>query len=112
MNIIQYPGCGQFSSKASIVAVDTSTGRVCGVSLASMVSETSGHVTQLCILPETRGTRLGYELLRQSMLRLNDLGCQSISLTVTATNTEALRLYESVGFSVNSLFPALVWEGF
>jgi ribosomal protein S18 acetylase RimI-like enzyme len=66
----------------------------------------------LCILPETRGTGLGYELLRQSMLRLNDLGCQSISLTVTAANAEALRLYESVGFSVNSLFPALVWEGF
>ena len=112
MNIIQYPGCGQFSTKASIVALDKNTGRVCGVSLTSMVSDTSGHVTQLCILPEARGTGLGYELLRQSMLRLNDLGCQSISLTVTATNTEALRLYESVGFSVNSLFPALVWEGF
>jgi ribosomal protein S18 acetylase RimI-like enzyme len=69
-------------------------------------------VTQLCILPEARGTGLGYELLRQSMLRLNDLGCQSISLTVTAANAGAVRLYESVGFSVNSLFPALVWEGF
>ncbi len=112
MNIIQYPGCGHFSSKASIVAVDRKNGHVCGVSLASMVSETSGHVTQLCILPETRGTGLGYELMRQSMMRLLDLGCESISLTVTATNAEALRLYESVGFSVTSLFPALVWEGF
>jgi ribosomal protein S18 acetylase RimI-like enzyme len=112
MNIIQYPGCGHFSTKASIVSVDKGAGRVCGVSLASMVSETSGHVTQLCVLPEARSTGLGYELLRQSMLRLIDLGCQSISLTVTAANTEALRLYELTGFSVNSLFPALVWEGF
>jgi ribosomal protein S18 acetylase RimI-like enzyme len=111
-NIIQFPGCGHFSSKASMVAIDKVSGHVCGVSLASMVSETSGHVTQLCILPDSRGTGLGYELMRQSMMRLLDLGCQSISLTVTAANTEALRLYESVGFSVTSLFPALVWEGF
>jgi ribosomal protein S18 acetylase RimI-like enzyme len=111
-NIIQFPGCGHFSTKASLAALDKISGHVCGVSLASMVSETSGHVTQLCVLPEMRGTGLGYELLRQSMVRLLDLGCESISLTVTAANTEALRLYESVGFSVTSLFPALVWEGF
>jgi ribosomal protein S18 acetylase RimI-like enzyme len=112
MNIIQYPGCGHFSTKASLVAVDKRSGRVCGASLTSMVSETSGHVTQLCVLPEAKGLGLGYELLRQSMLRLNALGCQTVSLTVTAANSEALRLYESVGFTVNSLFPALVWEGF
>ena len=111
-NIIQFPGCGHFSSRASLVAVDKKTGRVCGVSLASMVSETSGHVTQLCVSPDARRTGLGYELMRQSMMRLLGLGCQSISLTVTAANIEALRLYESVGFSVTSLFPALVWEGF
>jgi len=111
-NIIQFPGCGHFSTKASLIAVDKISGHVCGVSLASMVSETSGHVTQLCVSPEARGSGLGYELMRQSMLRLLDLGCESISLTVTAANTEALRLYESVGFSVTSLFPALVWEGF
>jgi ribosomal protein S18 acetylase RimI-like enzyme len=112
MNIIQYPGCGHFSNKASIVAVHKKTGRVCGVSLTSMVCETAGHVTQLCVLPSAKGSGLGYELLRQSMLRLLDLGCQSISLTVTVANTDALRLYESVGFTVTSLFPALVWEGF
>jgi ribosomal protein S18 acetylase RimI-like enzyme len=111
-NIIQFPGCGHFSSKASLVAVDRLTSHVCGVSLASMVSETSGHVTQLCVLPDSRGEGLGYELMRQSMLRLLDLNCESISLTVTAANIDALKLYESVGFSVTSLFPALVWEGF
>ncbi len=111
-NIIQFPGCGHFSSKASVIAIDKVSGHVCGASLASMVSPTSGHVTQLCVLPELRGTGLGYELMRQSMMRLLDVGCESISLTVTAANTPAIRLYESVGFSVTSLFPALVWEGF
>jgi len=111
-NIIQFPGCGHFSGKSSVVAVDKVSGHVCGVSLASMVSETSGHITQLCVLPDSRGTGMGYELMRQSMVRLIDLGCESISLTVTAANSEALHLYESMGFSVTSLFPALVWEGF
>jgi ribosomal protein S18 acetylase RimI-like enzyme len=111
-NIIQFPGCGHFSTRASLVAVDKVGGHACGVSLASKVSETSGHVTQLCVLPHVRGSGLGYELMRQSMMRLLELGCESISLTVTAANTEALRLYESAGFSVTSLFPALVWEGF
>jgi len=112
MNIIQFPGCGAFSQKASLVAVDTGTGRVCGACLSSTVSSNSGHVTQLCTLPAVRGTRLGYELLRQSMLRLVEVGCETISLTVTAGNVDAVRLYESIGFHTSSHFPALVWEGF
>jgi ribosomal protein S18 acetylase RimI-like enzyme len=112
MNIIQYPGCGRFSPKASIVALDAGTGKVCGACLASMVSETAGHVTQLCILPGARGARLGYELLRHSLTRLVGLGCGSVGLTVTGSNLEAIRLYESVGFRSVCTFPALIWEGF
>ncbi len=111
-NIIQYPGCGRFSAKASVVALDPVSGKVCGVCLASLVSETAGHVTQLCVLPGVRGANLGYELLRQSLARLVSLGCGSVSLTVTCSNTEAIRLYESVGFRSIAVFPALVWEGF
>jgi ribosomal protein S18 acetylase RimI-like enzyme len=77
-----------------------------------MVSNTSGHVTQLCVLPGIRGARIGYELLRQSLLRLTELGCESVSLTVTCSNVEAIRLYESIGFRACNIFPALVWEGF
>jgi ribosomal protein S18 acetylase RimI-like enzyme len=55
---------------------------------------------------------LGYELIRQSLVRLTELGCNSVSLTVTCSNVEAVRLYESIGFSSLGVFPALVWEGF
>jgi ribosomal protein S18 acetylase RimI-like enzyme len=111
-NIVKYPGCGTFSPEGSIVAIDNRSGRVCGVCLASLVSATSGHVTQLCVLPAIRGARLGYDLLRQALLRLTAAGCTSISLTVTSSNRDAIRLYESVGFKTISSFPALVWEGF
>ena len=111
-NIVRFPGCGNFSPEASIIAVDNRTNRVCGVCLASMVSAHSGHVTQLCVLPAIRGARLGYELLRQCLARLGELGCSSISLTVTCSNVDATRLYESVGFRSLYTFPALVWEGY
>jgi ribosomal protein S18 acetylase RimI-like enzyme len=84
---------------------------VCGACLASLVSADSGHITQLCVLPALRGARLGYELLRQSLERLTQLGCTTISLTVTCSNVDAIRLYESIGFQTQSTFPGLVWKG-
>jgi ribosomal protein S18 acetylase RimI-like enzyme len=111
-NIIKYPGCGRFSPAASVVAVDPVSKRVCGVCLSSLVSPFSGHVTQLCVLPGLRRARLGYELLREGLHRLAEIGCTSMSLTVTCSNMDAIRLYESVGFRALATFPALVWEGF
>jgi ribosomal protein S18 acetylase RimI-like enzyme len=111
-NIIRYPGCGVFSPEASVVAHDTHTGRIVGACLASRVSQNSGHITQLCVLPAIRGGHLGYELLRRSLLKLVLLGCASVSLTVTASNQNAIDLYESVGFKRTAVFPALIWEGF
>jgi ribosomal protein S18 acetylase RimI-like enzyme len=112
MNIVKFPGCGRFSPGASVVAIDDTTGRLCGVCLASLVAPDSGHVTQLCTLPAIRGARLGYELMRQSLVRLIEGGCTRVSLTVTCSNVDAVRLYKSVGFETKATFPALVWEGF
>ncbi len=112
MNIVKFPGCGRFSPAASMVAVDNRTGRLCGVCLASLVSANSGHITQLCVLPAIRGAHLGYELVRRTLLQLADLGCTSVSLTVTCSNRDAIGLYESIGFRTRTTFPALVWEGF
>jgi ribosomal protein S18 acetylase RimI-like enzyme len=112
MNIIQYPGCGKFSAQASVVAIDDNTGRVCGMCLSSLVSEKAGHITQLCVLPGMRGAQLGSELLRLALVALTKMGCTSVSLTVTCSNVDAIRLYESFGFKTLSTFPALVWEGF
>jgi ribosomal protein S18 acetylase RimI-like enzyme len=111
-NIVRYPGCGKFSASSSYAAVDEYTGRLCGIALASLVSPTSGHITQLCVLPALRGTRIGYELLRQSLNSLAESGCQATSLAVTCTNVDAVQLYERVGFRARSTFPALVWEDF
>lgn len=109
-NIIRFPGCGRFSPESSVLAIDVSSGKVCGMCLASQIGADAGHVTQLCVLPAVRHVRLGYELLRESVQRLRGAGCHTASLTVTGANVDAFRLYESIGFEVTASFPALVWD--
>ena len=111
LNIVQYPGCGSFFGPASYVALNTS-GELVGISLASLVSDDSGHITQICVSPEERGTGAGYEMLRRSLAALAEHGCRKTSLTVTASNQEAIRLYQRMGFRAMRRFAAYVWEGF
>ncbi len=110
-NIMQYPGCGAFYRPASFAAFEAATGRLCGISLASLVAGASGHITQICVSPAVRGTGIGHALLRQSLEMLRAMGCVSASLTVTAANTDAVDLYRRVGFEVARQFAAFVWEG-
>jgi ribosomal protein S18 acetylase RimI-like enzyme len=111
LNIVQYPGCGSFCSPASLVALNRSWDLV-GISLASLVSPEAGHITQICVSPEERNTGTGYELLRRSLMTLAEHGCEKTSLTVTASNQTAIRLYQQMGFRAMRRFAAYVWEGF
>ncbi len=110
-NIMQYPGCGAFYRPASFAAFEAATGRLCGISLASLVASATGHITQICVSPAVRGTGIGHALLRQSLETLRQMGCVSASLTVTAVNKDAVDLYRRVGFEVARQFAAFVWEG-
>jgi len=110
MNIVQYPGCGAFFGAASYAATDLQSGYLCGVSLASLVAADVGHITQVCVAPSHKGTGLGYELMRRSLLALAAHQCRMVSLTVTAANETAVRLYERMGFVNRRKFAAYVWE--
>ena len=112
LNIIQYPGCGSFFQPASFVAVDPASSKLCGICLSSLVKADVGHITQVCVSKAARGSRLGYELIRRSLESLARHGCHKVSLTVTAANTEAIALYERMGFHKTRNFVACVWEGF
>jgi ribosomal protein S18 acetylase RimI-like enzyme len=110
LNIVQYPGCGRFCHEASFVAFDRRSGSPCGMVLSSMVASDVGHITQLCVLPEVRGTGVGYDLMRRSLDGLESYGCSKVSLTVTTANTSAISLYEGMGFIRQREFAAHVWE--
>jgi ribosomal protein S18 acetylase RimI-like enzyme len=107
-NIVQYPGCGTFFAPASFAAI--AAGALCGVSLASLVAQDVGHITQVCVAPSYQGTGLGYELVRRSMDALAAHRCRAVSLTVTEANESALRLYRNMGFVKRRAFAAYVWE--
>jgi ribosomal protein S18 acetylase RimI-like enzyme len=107
-NIVQYPGCGTFFGPASFAATDR--GQLRGVSLASLVAGDIGHITQVCVAPSYKGIGLGYELMRRSLAALAAHGCRSVSLTVTASNAAAVRLYDRMGFVRRRDFAAYVWE--
>lgn len=110
-NVVNYPGCGCFSDAASLVA-RSHDGRLLGVILSSLVAEGVGHITQICVAPEAQGRAIGYELVRRALASLRAAGCEKVSLTVTASNTNAVRLYQRMGFRALRRFAAYVWEGF
>jgi GNAT superfamily N-acetyltransferase len=109
-NIVQYPGCGTFFAPAASVAIPATGRGLYGICLTSLVAHDVGHITQVCVSPAFRGTGLGYELLRRSLVALADHGCRSASLTVTTSNTSAIQLYERMGFVNRRDFAAYVWE--
>lgn len=109
-NIVQYPGCGTFFAPAACVAIPATGRGLYGVCLTSLVAHDVGHITQVCVSPAFRGTGLGYELLRRSLVALADHGCRTVSLTVTTANASASQLYERMGFVNRRDFAAYVWE--
>ncbi len=108
-NIIQYPGCGTFDPSASYLAFSADA-RLCGMILTSVVSDRVAHITQLCVAPDLHGQGIGRHLLTHGLESLRQRGFQAATLTVTAANAGAVRLYERIGFSTLSTFPAFAWN--
>ena len=110
-NIVRFPGCGVFDPEASFVAVDRETRLTAGLVLCSRVRMDVGHITQVCMAPDARGQGLGKALLAASWASLERRGFRALTLTVTEANAAAVELYRSLGFTVEHVFDAFVWEG-
>lgn len=108
-NIVRYPGCGDFAPDCSWVALD-SDGALAGACFATRIGPGAGHVAQICVAPPWQGRGVGGELLRRSLSSFRTGGLTEASLTVTSSNTRAVRLYEKYGFRAVHHFDALVWE--
>jgi ribosomal protein S18 acetylase RimI-like enzyme len=110
-NIVRFPGCGTFDPEASFVAVNRRSHALVGAILCSRVRYDTGHVTQICVLPEHRGLGLGKALLAAAVQNLSQRKFSALSLTVTEANTPAVDLYARLGFEKKRVFDAFVWEG-
>jgi ribosomal protein S18 acetylase RimI-like enzyme len=109
-NIVQFPGCGTFFRQGSFAAFDPRTNSIGGIVLTSFVADQVGHITQLCVNPQMQGKGLGYELLREAVNALRIYGARRVSLTVTASNAAAVRLYQRCGFREVRRFLSCVWD--
>jgi len=109
-NIVRFPGCGVFDAGASFVAVHKGTRSAAGLLLCSRVREDVGHITQVCVLPELRGRRIGESLIGLCTQELRHRNFSALSLTVTEANEKAVDLYRRLGFDVRRRFDAFVWE--
>jgi ribosomal protein S18 acetylase RimI-like enzyme len=110
-NIIRFPGCGTFDAEASVVARSRLSGSMLGLILCSRVKSDVGHVTQVCLAPEQRHRGLGQALVASAANELRKRNCTTLSLTVTQANMRAVDLYKKLGFSIDRVFDAFVWEG-
>ncbi len=109
-NIIVLPGCGQFQPFASFVVRPLASNRLVAAVLTSAVSHGVGHTTQICVLPGYQGHGLGLRLMEASIRALLSRKFHALSLTVTAANQKAVRVYERLGFRTVKSFAAAVWK--
>jgi ribosomal protein S18 acetylase RimI-like enzyme len=109
-NIVRYSGCGVFSPQVSHVVVERRTREMVALILGSRVSNESGHITQLCVHPNFRRMGLARMLLSLAAFHFMRLGAAEISLTVTESNTTAIDLYTSEGYTRSRTFDAAVWQ--
>ena len=110
-NIVRFPGCGVFDAQSSFSAIHRPTNSLVGLILCSRVKDDVGHVTQVCLLPEYRGRRIGENLIACCANSLRSRHFSQLSLTVTEMNQRAVDLYKKMGFEEKSVFDAFVWEG-
>ena len=109
-NIIMLPGCGQFQEHASFVLRAPHSHELVGVVLTSAVAPGVGHTTQLCVMPGYQRHGLGRRLIEATIQSLRARRFNALSLTVTAANERAVRLYANLGFTQIKTFTAGVWR--
>ncbi len=109
-NIVRFPGCGVFEATASWVLRDKRTDTLAGMVLCSRVAPEVAHITQICVAEPYRGRGFGRMLLERCMANLAATGFTAITLTVTASNEPAVKLYNDLGFFIKHHFDAMVLE--
>ncbi len=107
-NLVDNPGCGKFSPETSRIALDAA-GRVTGVLITSLISTGTGMIPQISIRREAQGKGLGTALLTSYFQAALKRGLTRVTLSVSAQNVKAHRLYSRLGFRESKEFYAFIW---
>ena len=86
-------------------AAPNQTGLIAGFIVAEANRRGIGHIISIDVLPESRRTGLGSQLLTAAEDRLRASGCHTIVLETAVDNTAALAFYKRFKYSVTKVFP-------
>lgn len=109
-SIVRHRGCGDYLQHASIAAIHVSTRKLAGILGLTAVRPGTAHIPQIAVASGFQGVGLGSTMLRAAFDKLARAGFNEVSLTVTALNSGAVRLYERMGFRTFREFGAFVWH--
>lgn len=70
-----------------------------GADVAFIVSEASGWIIQMGVVPSARGKDIGARLIAEAVQRMRSAGQTSITLNVNINNPHATALYRRLGFT-------------
>jgi ribosomal protein S18 acetylase RimI-like enzyme len=109
-NIVQHRGCGEAVPGASRAAVHRPSRKLAGLLAITAVRPHTAHIPQIAVAPEFQGAGLGSEMMAAGFGECVRQGFEEVSLTVTDSNSGAVRLYERLGFQTFRTFGAFVWD--
>ena len=70
-----------------------------------------GHIISVAVLPDYRRAGIASELVKQALAALREMNGDECYLEVRATNENALRLYEKLGFTLAKRAPHYYADG-
>ncbi len=109
-NIVRHRGCGEHVPKASQVAIHQASRKLAGILAITSVRSGTAHIPQIAVAREFQNCGLGSAMMRLSFQDLAERGFREVSLTVTESNSGAVRLYRSLGFETFRTFGAFAWS--
>lgn len=105
--LAEYAAESATDRRRSWMGVETDTGRVVGhASLRIDADVSSGRLGRVLVAPEARGRGYGAALLEPVLVAAFEvLRLDRVELGVFSHNASAVRLYERLGFAVDSVLP-------
>jgi len=109
-NILHQRGCGEQIPRGPRVAIHRPTGKLAAVLALTSVRPVTAHIPQIAVEREFQACGVGTAMMDAAFRDLARRGFQEVSLTVTESNSGAVRLYQRMGFVTFRTFGAFVWN--
>jgi ribosomal protein S18 acetylase RimI-like enzyme len=92
-----YSGLELAYQQSAISTVAEISGRIAGYQI-STATAMGGHLARLAVHPEVQGMGIGYDLVRDCLIRFKQRGAYHVSVNTQYDNSISLSLYAKAGF--------------